>query len=187
MSNNELIEKLASEISEKRKQLIALLKQDNATELEDYELTNLVGEKVRFSELFQGQDRLMVIHNMGKSCVYCTLWADGLNGLVKHFENRLPTVLISPDPTQVQKEFSESRNWNFNMYSAHGSSFLKDVGFMNEVDKPLPGVSIYVKEDGKINQYAKDYFGPGDYYSPIWHMFDLIPEGPNNWAPKYTY
>lgn len=187
MDNNSQIENLRNEITEKRNQLIELLKKDTAQDIEDYELKNINGEPVRLSELFQGQDRLMVIHNMGKSCVYCTLWADGFNGLVKHFEDRLPTVLISPDPPEVQKQFANGRGWNFKIYSAHKSPFLDKVGFMHESGRSNPGVSIYVKEDGKIRQHSKDFFGPGDFYSPIWHMFDLIPEGQKNWAPKYSY
>ena len=35
-----------------------------------------------------GKDDLVVIHNMGASCAYCTLWGDGFNGVYEHLANK---------------------------------------------------------------------------------------------------
>ena len=51
---------------------------------------------VRLSQLFGDKASLFVIHNMGVRCPYCTLWADGLNGLLAHIENRTSFVVVSP-------------------------------------------------------------------------------------------
>lgn len=35
------------------------------------------------SALFGERDELIVIHNMGSKCAYCTLWADGLAASIR--------------------------------------------------------------------------------------------------------
>ena len=68
-----------------------------------------MGETVSLLELFRDKDDLLVIHNMGRSCVYCTMWADGLVSSLPHIEDRTAVVVVSPDPADMQREFAESR------------------------------------------------------------------------------
>ena len=44
----------------------------------DYELRGTDGV-VRLSEMFGAKSDLILIHNMGAGCPYCTMWADGFN------------------------------------------------------------------------------------------------------------
>jgi len=53
----------------------------------DYEFTTPDGP-VRLSQLFGDKRDLFVIHNMGRSCPACTLWADGFNGSYPHIADR---------------------------------------------------------------------------------------------------
>src|SRR2546430_15479947 len=48
-------------------------------EVKDYEFVT-PQDKARLSTLFGDKDTLFIIHNMGTSCVNCTMWADGFNG-----------------------------------------------------------------------------------------------------------
>lgn len=186
-SNNEKIESLEKQLQEMRKELVKLKLQQPREEVRDYELTGRDGEKVKLSQLFGASDELIVIHNMGKGCRYCTLWADGFNGFLGHFENRAGFAVVSPDDYQTQREFADSRGWKFRMLSAKGTTFNKDMGFENPEGKPQPGFSTFEKRDGRIYRAAYDWFGPGDHYCAIWHMFDLLPNGQNDWAPQYKY
>src|SRR5215831_3379847 len=52
--------------------------------VKDYTFRRAGGGSVRLSELFGDKTDLFVIHNMGQSCPYCTLWADGFNGAYAH-------------------------------------------------------------------------------------------------------
>src|SRR5262249_52114129 len=61
------------EIVALRKKMRELQKSVEPQEVEDYELASTAGP-VRLSELFGDKDYLFVIHNMGASCPYCTLW-----------------------------------------------------------------------------------------------------------------
>jgi predicted dithiol-disulfide oxidoreductase (DUF899 family) len=167
--------------------LTALLKQKAPKVVSDYQLTRSTGEPVLLSELFQGKDDLIVIHNMGKSCVYCTLWADGINGVVDHLQDRAGLVLVSPDAPDVQHTFASSRGWRFPIASASGSEFITDMGYMSE-KSALPGTSTFKKKsNGTIQLIGQDMFGPGDDYCLVWPLLDLLADGSNDWKPKYTY
>ena len=91
---------------------------------------------------------------MGRACTYCTLWADGFNGVHRHLENRAGFVVVSPDPLDVQREFAESRGWKFRMASGQGSTFIEDMGFKSEKGW-TPGVSTFYRDKGKITRVAR--------------------------------
>ncbi len=150
----------------------------------DYTLKNSEGKEVLLSSLFNGGEELMVIHNMGKKCSYCTLWADGFNGFTKQINSRMPFVLVSPDSPKVQKEFANSRGWTFKMLSAEDSTFTKDLGFEPQPKQYWPGVSALILKEGKIYRTGYDHFGPGDFYCSPWHLYDLFPKGDNDWQPS---
>ncbi len=150
----------------------------------DYTLKNSEGKEVLLSSLFNGGEELMVIHNMGKKCSYCTLWADGFNGFTKQINSRMPFVLVSPDSPEVQKEFANSRGWTFKMLSAEDSTFTKDLGFEPQPKQYWPGVSALILKEGKIYRTGYDHFGPGDFYCSPWHLYDLFPKGDNDWQPS---
>ncbi len=181
------IELLQKEIDEKKNNILGLRSQMEPEPIQDYTLKNREGKDVLLSSLFDERDELLVIHNMGKKCVYCTLWADGFNGFSLPLADRMPFVVVSPDEPQVQKEFAESRGWTFHMLSAHGSGFIKDLGFEREPGKFWPGASALIRKDGKIFRTSYDNFGPGDSYCSVWHLFNLFPKGDNEWSPKYNY
>ena len=184
------IQALEAEIKQKNAELLALKKAAPPELINDYELTNTDGSKVMLSELFGNSDELLVIHNMGKQCRYCTMWADGFRGLSEIISDRMPWVLTSPNEAAVLKKFGENRNWNFPTLSYQGTDFAYDLGFeFREGDKKnyMPGVSALIKQDGKIYRTGKDAFGPGDNYNPFWHFMDLFPKGVNGWQPKYEY
>jgi predicted dithiol-disulfide oxidoreductase (DUF899 family) len=184
----EEIIKLEQEIDAKRKEITALRKQIAAIPVSDYTFTNVDGTEVRLSDLFGSGNELMLVHNMGKRCPYCTLWADEYNGVVDHLNNRVPFVVVSPDEHDVMNEFAMGRNWNFKIISSKGNTFKKDVGFEEDNGMVMPGVSVFTKDaDGKMYHYSAAYFGPGDSFSAIWHYFDLLPDGAGKWAPKFKY
>ena len=183
----EQIRTLKREIEERHKQMIALRKLGTLEPIKDYRLKNPMGEDVLISSLFNDKDELLIIHNMGKGCKYCTLWADGLNGVTKPLADRVPFVLVSPDAPDVQLDFAKSRDWNFPMLSSDGSSFIADLGFYKEGEGYYPGVSALVRKEGEIYRYSYDYFGPGDPYCSVWHFFDLLPKRIDGWQPKYVY
>jgi predicted dithiol-disulfide oxidoreductase (DUF899 family) len=183
----EEIAALEKEIFELREKLRKARASAAPERVSDYQFTRSDGSSVTLSELFGPSDDLIVVHNMGRSCVYCTMWADGLNGVVDHLANRGSFVVASPDEPSVQTEFAVSRNWEFPMVSSAGNTFFDDMGFEKD-GKPWPGVSAFHRQDdGSIVRTGKAHFGPGDEFCSVWHLFDLLDGGPGEWQPKYSY
>ena len=141
---------------------------------------------MRLSELFGDKDTLFVIHNMGSGCPYCTLWADGFNGVFDHLRNRAAFVVSSPDAPDKQRKFASGRGWRFPIVSHQGTTFAADMGYMAE-GRPAPGVSVFKRKGDKIVRVADTSFGPGDDFAGIWHLFDLLPEGVDGWSPRFSY
>jgi predicted dithiol-disulfide oxidoreductase (DUF899 family) len=152
----------------------------------DYDFATLEGP-VRLSQLFGTKPDLFVIHNMGRSCPHCTLWADGFSGIYQHIADRAAFVVASPDPPEVQKSFAASRGWHFPMVSHQGTSFASDMGYRSVEGGWLPGVSVFRREGHRILRVADTSFEPTDDFCTLWHLFDLLPDGVGNWSAKFTY
>jgi predicted dithiol-disulfide oxidoreductase (DUF899 family) len=161
-----------------------LIEEGHLEAVEDYELTAPDGSRHRLSELFGGHRQMVLVHNMGFSCTYCTLWAEGFNGVWRHIEsgeytNKARFILISEDRPEDQQLGREQRGWTFDMYTARGTTLSKDLGFKIEHegrDYLQPGASILqLNDDGTISRHARTHFGPGDLYCSVFHLFDLLP------------
>ncbi|MDH5401644.1 MAG: DUF899 family protein [Candidatus Heimdallarchaeota archaeon] len=184
---DEKYKELYETIRQKQSELREYIKANAYQEVDDYILTNPDGEKKTLSDLFGNKTELIVIHNMGENCPYCNLWAQGFMGLTKHIEDRTAFVVVSPDAPVTQKRIIQERGYNFKMASAEGTKFIEDMGF-GDKDGRMPGFSTFKKEeDGKIYRIARDFFEPFDPYNSVWHLFALLPEGVNNWSPKFKY
>jgi predicted dithiol-disulfide oxidoreductase (DUF899 family) len=155
-------------------------------QVQDYAFST-VERPVRLSELFGASDDLLVIHNMGSSCPYCTLWADGYNGIYHHLANRAAFVVSSPDPPSVQRAFADSRGWRFPMVSHQGTTFAADMGYRSESGGWMPGISVFRREGDRILRVSDTGCGPGDDFCALWHFFDLLAEGAGDWKPKLHY
>ncbi len=145
------------------------------------------GATKNLADLFGDQRDLVVIHNMGKQCKYCTLWADGLNGLLRQITSRTAMVVMNADDPAVQHAVAAERGWNHRMVHDAGGAFAVALGFGSLTDGKLsltPGYSSFYKDtDGTITRIGFDFFGPGDMYMPVFPMFELLKDGANGWQP----
>lgn len=191
-SHAQEIEKLESELRQAKERLTRALRTRPLEPVRDYTLRAAgSGASVRLSELFGASRDLLVIHNMGKRCPYCTLWADGFSSLYKHAANRCSFVLTTPDEPDVAAAFASARGWTFPVVSHAGTTFAADLGYKGEehtYGSFKPGISSFRKhDDASIIRLATRPFGPGDDFCPIWPMFDLLQGGAGEWAPKFHY
>ena len=190
MSNEEMKEKLGElyqQLMEVRNSMLELQKGIEPEPIEDYELETLDGPQ-RVSSFFGDHDTLFLIHNMGSHCVYCTLWADGFNGVIDHLQDRAGFVLTNPESPEKQRDFAESRGWRFPMASVGNCSLAADLGYDHGEEGLLPGVTVLKKQDdGSVAKVADTPFGPGDPYCAVFNLFDLIPGGSDDWQPKFAY
>ncbi|WAA13183.1 DUF899 family protein [Fervidibacillus halotolerans] len=178
------IEKLEQEIKEKKQRLVELKQSLPNRPVKNYQFTDSFGKPVTLSQLFGDKNELLVIQNMGKSCAYCTMWADGFNGLYHHITTKSAFVVATPDPPEVQRAFKAERRWQFPMISTMGTTFKEDFGFVKDGSQ-YPGVSSFKKdEEGKIYHVTDAYFGPWDDFCPVYPLFDLLPSGSKDFIPK---
>src|SRR5215469_16349049 len=173
------------EIGALRERMRVLQAEIEPEEVADYSFTTTEGP-VRLSQLFGDKDTLFVIHNMGKSCPACTMWADGYNGVLAHLENRAAFVVTTPDDPATQAEFARSRGWRFRMVSHAGTSFAAEMGYRDAGGGWLPGVSVFKKAGNRILRVSDAGFEPGVDFCAVWHLFDLIPEGTAGWGASFA-
>ncbi len=167
---------IAGKIKALEEEISALRAEAPKTIVEDYALTGWDGA-APLSSLFGDKDELVVVHNMGATCDFCSMWADGYNGIVPYVEERAAFVVATPDDITAQKKKSQKHGWSFRMVSAKGSPFFTDLGFEDEGGSPYPGVSTFRKTpQGAIEHIASAPFGPGDKFSSVFSFFDLLPQ-----------
>jgi predicted dithiol-disulfide oxidoreductase (DUF899 family) len=184
----EAIRRLEDEIARLKAALAQMRRSAPPLPVTDYILTRADGLPVHLSQLFAGKRDLLVIHNMGRSCPYCTLWADGFNGVASHLQDRAGVALVSPDEPAELARFATARGWRIPVVSSRSTSFTSDLGFEPEAGKLWPGASGFRRTpDGVIVRTACATFGPGDDFSSTWHLFDLLAEGADGWQPRYAY
>ena len=184
MSSERIIE-LEQNIGELIAEFNTLRKRNPGTPVPNYSFATLAGE-VTLLELFGEKDKLIAIHNMGQGCRYCTLWADGFNGLLPHLESALSIVLLSKDPPDVQRQFANARGWRFHTASHGGGAYIREQSVF-EGDDNFPGAVVYERDGGDILRKNACVFGPGDIYCAMWSLLGLAGLGEDEWTPQYSY
>lgn len=182
---NDEISKTEKQLFELTMKLNELRKTNSGNEVRNYTFTTLDGD-VTLLELFGERDRLLVIHNMGQGCRYCTLWADGFNGFLPHLESAMSVVLVSKDTPEVQRTFANSRNWRFRLASHGGGPYIQEQTVMDG-DNNTPGAVVYEREGNRITRKNAAVFGPGDLYCSMWNLLGLAGLGVADWTPQYNY
>ena len=152
----------------------------------DWRFETPFGE-VTLAQLFGDKTDLIVVHNMGVRCSSCTMWADGFNGVYQHLAARAAFVVVSPDTVDVQQRFRGDRGWRFPMARARDDRFHETMGYWDEKDGVWPGVSTFHKEGDRIVRIGDADFGPGDDFSAVWHLFDMLPGGSERFRPQFRY
>jgi predicted dithiol-disulfide oxidoreductase (DUF899 family) len=181
-----------AEIAAIRTQMREIQAQVEPQVVRNYELGGWDGP-VRLSQLFGDKDNLLVIHNMGRECSSCTMWADGFNGVYDHLASRAAFVVSSPNTVEVQKAFAGARGWRFPMVSHAGTTFAKDLGYFDPDGEDRrhggwePGVSALRRDGERILRLSDAELGPMDDFCVYYHLMELFPGGDATFTPKYSY
>lgn len=181
---NEEIRALEEQMVGLAQQLFDARAKAPAEPVADYEFQTENGP-ISLRSLFGDKRALIVIHNMGKSCSYCTLWADNLQGTKSALETEAALVVSSPDDPKTQREIAEERGWTTRMVSDATGEFTRAMGFLMEADGWGPGVSTFrLTEEGKMVRTGRTEFGPGDAFCPTWHFFSMLGISEESWTPR---
>jgi predicted dithiol-disulfide oxidoreductase (DUF899 family) len=182
---NSQIDEIEREIFELTAKLNELRGKSEGIEVRNYSFETLNGPTTLL-DLFAGQDKMLLIHNMGQGCRYCTLWADGLNGFVPHLESAMSLVLVSRDTPELQRRFANSRGWRFNLASHGGGDYIREQTVVEGEDN-MPGAVVYERKGDVIFRKNSCVFGPGDLYCPVWNLLAMGGMGEQGWTPQYKY
>lgn len=157
---------------------------------------------VRFSQLFTGnRDSLIVVHTMFDDdsqvpCPACNMWADGYNAIAPHVSSKVNFVLVAKKEIQALRRWACDRGWDrIRILSSAGTTFNRDYGVETTTDGQLPAVSIFRRSpSGNIHHFyttlgslVHTHHRAIDLFSPVWHLFDLLPEGRETWVPRHSY
>ncbi len=157
---------------------------------------------VRFSDLFtNGHDTLIVDHLMfaaqdDEPCVMCSMWADGYNAVTPHILQRASFVLVAKAEISKLRSFAARRGWDrIRLLSSHDNTFNRDMGMEGADGSQNPGLSVFTRTpDGTVyHRYTiganfDDHNNRGiDPYTPVWNLFDLLPQGRDDWYPAHDY
>jgi len=182
---NEEIQAIEHQIFELTGKLNELRKASTGENVSNYAFETLQGETTLF-DMFGDKDKLLLIHNMGQACRYCTLWADGFNGFLPHLESAMSVFLVSKDAPDTQQRFARSRHWGFRLASHGGGDYATEQSVMaGEVN--MPGAVVYERDGKDIRRKSAVVFGPGDLYCSVWNLLGLAGIGPSDWTPQYRY
>ena len=184
MSQQEIAE-LEREIFDLTAKLNSLRKAAEPEPVPDYRFATLDGD-VSLLDLFADRQHLLAIHNMGQGCRFCTLWADGFNGVLGHLESVMSVVLLSRDPPRLQRDFANSRNWRFRLASHDGGSYIREQTVM-EGGNNMPGAVLYERSGDRVLRRNSVIFGPGDLYCSLWNLLALAGIGEDDWTPQFRY
>jgi predicted dithiol-disulfide oxidoreductase (DUF899 family) len=179
------IVRIETEILELTKQLAELRAENPGVEVKNYSFDTLNGQ-LTLLDLFADKTSLLVIHNMGQGCRYCTLWADGLNGFVPHIESAMALALVSRDAPELQRRFANSRGWRFPLASHGGGAYIQEQTVMEGADN-MPGAVVYERRDDRIFRKNSCIFGPGDLYCSIWPLLGMAGLSDGDWTPQFKY
>jgi predicted dithiol-disulfide oxidoreductase (DUF899 family) len=177
---------LRDKIQDLRAEMRAVTAAIEPQPVDDHVFETLSGSTT-LSALFDGRDDLIIIHNMGSTCAYCTMWADGYSGLYPHLRQRAAFVVASPDTPRTQAKFAASRGWRFPMLADKAAAFAARMGYATEEGRCLPGISIFRQRGEQIVRVNDAASRPHDDFCAVWHLFDLLPTGTERFAPSLSH
>src|SRR4029077_8753937 len=106
-------------------------------------------------------------------------------------------VIVAAGTVEELRAHAQKRGWdNLRVLSAAGSTFKRDLGSEAEDGEQIERISVFRREgNGEIRHFYSTGAerGPGqrergiDLLSPVWHLFDLTPEGRGDWYPSFDY
>ena len=163
--------------------------------------------KRTLDELFDGRGQLVIYHAMfnpetaseqtswttDSACFACSFWMDNFDRVVVHVNHRdITMAAVSMASVDKIEAYRKRMTWEFPWYSSKGSDFNFDYhvsfkpgekeGEYNYREEAIgssesPGVSVFVREGGKIYHTYSAYARGLDMLNVAYHYMDLVPKG----------
>ena len=159
----------------------------------DYEF--IEGEKhIRLSELFADGKRYLILYHLMYSakdenfCPMCSLWIDGFNGIAPHVTQRANFVIASRAPVDKLQAWGAHREWHrLRLLSDDAPTFARDIGAEDADGNADSTIVVFAKDGDEVRHFytahpmLEDRERGIDLLCPVWHLFDLMPSGRDDW------
>jgi predicted dithiol-disulfide oxidoreductase (DUF899 family) len=157
---------------------------------------------VKLSTLFTSNRPLAIYHLMygkkqSKPCPMCTMWIDGVNGVVQHLNQNMDFAVVAAADPKALRDHARERGWNhIRLLSAGSNSFKYDLGSEDAEGSQDSAISVFTKDaDNKVRHFytAHPRMGPEikergiDLLTPVWNFLDLTPQGRGEWYASLSY
>lgn len=166
----------------------------------DYEFDSAQGA-VRLSELFGGHETLIIYSYMfaekSDPCPMCSAFIDNIIGQLQPLSQRVSFAVVARSPIARIQKLVDARGWHDirwlsaarNDYPIHYWSEMPD-------GTQVPACNVFVRRrEGTYHfWHSEAFFAASDTHPrhldmiwPLWHLFDLTPEGRGEFMPSLTY
>src|SRR5262245_34210612 len=176
--------------------------------------------RLKLSQLFApGQDTLAIYSFMfgperERPCPGCTHFLDGLDGAIRHIQQRLSLAVVAKSALPRLLAFAEERGWrHLRLLSTAGNDYDRDYfgdstnlsvamrdqqEFNPGEEWDMPMLNVFRRENGTIRHFWGSellYVPPepgqeyrhNDLLDPLWNLFEVTPEGRGDFEPKLDY
>ena len=158
-------------------------------------------------DLFEGRRQLIIYHFMfdpewNEGCKSCSYVADNFQGAILHLPARDTSfAVISRAPLSKLEPFKRRMGWNFHWLSSFNNDFnydfhvtldeakgsveynyentrvLKQKGEIPDTKGEMPGLSVFLRDDGNIFHTYSTYIRGLDLLMNTYNYLDLTPLG----------
>ena len=130
-------------------------------------------------------------------CPMCSAFMDSLNGQLKHIRQRTSLVVVARSPYERIAALADGAGWSdIDWYSAADNNYPVDYGSEMPNGAQVPMCNVFVKADDGIRHFwnSEVFFAAQDGHPrhldtlwPLWHFFDLLPQGRGDFMPRLEY
>ena len=169
--------------------------------VENYTFEGAQGS-IRLSELFGSHNTLIIYSYMygpndDNPCPMCSAYMDSLNGQLKHITQRTAFAVVARAPFDKVANLRDAHKWDdIPWYSASQCTYAQDYKSEMPNGAQVPMCNVFVK-DGELIYHSwctEAFFVPAPHHPrhvdmlwPLWHYFDLLPQGRGEFMPSLDY
>ena len=129
-----------------------------------------------------------------QECPMCSAFLDSANGQVKHISRRAAFAVVATSPYERFAALAERRGWDqVTLLSSHGTDFAQKYHSEMPDGSQVPMCHVFVRSDDGVCHFwsSELLFEPSAWHPrhidmlwPLWHYFDLLPEGRGDFMPS---
>jgi len=167
----------------------------------DYEFESAHGP-ARLSELFGEHSSLILYSFMygpedAQPCPMCSAFMDSVDGQIAHLQQRANFYAVARSAFPRLEQLARRSGWNHIPWlSAANNTYAADYHGETPTGGQRPMCTVFVRtEDGLFHFWSSElFFVPTEQHPrhvdmlwPLWHFFDLLPEGRGEFMPRLSY